>query len=531
MNFFSKKGYIYLFISMLLVLVTVLTTLIAPFILNSINSYQSTTIFPIIFLIIGAMSLSYLFQVCLIIYRENFAKKFNLNSISDLLAKIYTLKFEKYINLESGNLVTRIFRIVDTSYMFMTTSFFLVLKSAISILIVLGIFLTLDSTIFLITLLLIPINIFSYLFINKTLNQRIKTMQDENANAQKDLILLLGNPEQFKMLPSFDTVKQLTSKTLKKMYTSLAATNKFAQITSYTVSFINQLSQNIIFITISYLVYNQQLQLNNMMVVSILMPIFFTSLSDLSKINVDYRTVVANQQFVQENLELHQEDLFGTPIDPITSIKFTDPQITMPLNAKRIHLSLTETLNLGDICYIEGPSGSGKSTLIKAILSFYASNGIYINDFPLDQLNGKQVREQITYLSQTTLLFSNTLEYNITLGQPISEEKKEALRNSTLLAPIFKNKDWDSLIIDNGANLSGGEKQRVFIARMILQDSRIWILDESTSSIDKDSADAIFDTLMNVRQNKIILFTSHDKKNKNFANKFIQISSRVETIV
>jgi len=153
MNFFSKKGYIYLFISMLLVLVTVLTTLIAPFILNSINSYQSTTIFPIIFLIIGAMTLSYLFQVCLIIYRENFAKKFNLNSISDLLAKIYTLKFEKYINLESGNLVTRIFRIVDTSYMFMTTSFFLVLKSAISILIVLGIFLTLDATIFLITLL------------------------------------------------------------------------------------------------------------------------------------------------------------------------------------------------------------------------------------------------------------------------------------------------------------------------------------------------------------------------------------------
>lgn len=130
MNFFSKKGYIYLFISMLLVLVTVLTTLIAPFILNSINSYQSTTIFPIIFLIIGAMTLSYLFQVCLIIYRENFAKKFNLNSISDLLAKIYTLKFEKYINLESSNLVTRIFRIVDTSYMFMTTSFFLVLKSA-----------------------------------------------------------------------------------------------------------------------------------------------------------------------------------------------------------------------------------------------------------------------------------------------------------------------------------------------------------------------------------------------------------------
>ncbi|MDY4306670.1 ATP-binding cassette domain-containing protein [Enterococcus mundtii] len=209
------------------------------------------------------------------------------------------------------------------------------------------------------------------------------------------------------------------------MYTSLAATNKFAQITSYTVSFINQLSQNIIFITISYLVYNQQLQLNNMMVVSILMPVFFTSLSDLSKINVDYRTVVANQQFVQENLELHQEDLSGTPIDPITSIKFTDPQITMALNAKRIHLSLTETLNLGDICYIEGPSGSGKSTLIKAILSFYASNGIYINDFPLDQLNGKQVREQITYLSQTTLLFSNTLEYNITLGQPISEEKKK----------------------------------------------------------------------------------------------------------
>ena len=530
MKFLTKKGYTYLFISMLLVLVTVLTTLIAPFILNSINSYEINAIFPIIFLIIGAMSLSYIFQVGLIIYRENFAKKFNLNSFFDLLANVYTLKFEKYIKLESGNLVSRMFRIVDTTYLFMTTSFFLVLKSAISILIVLGIFFSLDSVIFLITLLLIPINLFSYLFINKTLNVRIKTMQDENAHAQKDLILLLGNPEQFKMLPSFDTVKQLTSNTLKNMYTSLAATNKFAQITSYTVSFINQLSQNIIFITISYLVYNQQLQLNNMMVVSILMPIFFTALSDLSKINVDYRTVVANQQFVQENLELHQEKSSGTAIDQITSIRFANPQITMASNAKRIHLSLTETLHLGDICYIEGPSGSGKSTLIKAILGFYESKDLFINELPIEQLDLSFVREQMTYLSQTTLLFSNTLEYNITLGQPISDEKKEELRNSSLLAPIFKNKDWDSLIIDNGANLSGGEKQRVFIARMMLQDSRIWILDESTSSIDKDSADAIFKTLIDVRKNKIILFTSHDKENKNFANKFIQISSHVETI-
>ncbi|WP_260653461.1 ABC transporter ATP-binding protein [Enterococcus mundtii] len=355
-------------------------------------------------------------------------------------------------------------------------------------------------------------------------------MQDENAQAQKDLILLLGNPEQFKMLPNFDFVKQLTFSTIKNMYSSLASTNKFAQITSYTVSFINQLSQNIIFITISYLVYNQQLQLNNMMVVSILMPIFFTSLSDLSKINVDYRTVVANQQFVQENLELHQEDLSGTPIGQITSIKFEDPQIKMTSNAKRIHLSLTETLNLGDICYIEGPSGSGKSTLIKSILGFYESNGLYINDLPIEQLDTRLVREQMTYLSQATLLFSNTLEYNITLGQTISDEKKEALKQSSLLAPIFKNKNWDSLIVDNGANLSGGEKQRVFIARMMLQDSKIWILDESTSSIDKDSADAIFNTLIKMHQNKIILFTSHDKENKAFANKIIQLSSHVETI-
>ncbi len=530
MNFLTKKSYIYIFISTLLVLVTVLTTLIAPFILNSIQSYQASSIFSIIFLIIGAMTLSYIFQVCLIIYRENFAEKFNLTSFSTLLSKIYTLKFEKYINLESGNLVSRIFRIVDTTYTFMTTSFFLVLKSTISILIVLSIFFSLNSVIFLITLILIPINLFSYIFINKTLNLRIKTMQDENAQAQKDLILLLGNPEQFKMLPNFDFVKQLTFSTIKNMYSSLASTNKFAQITSYTVSFINQLSQNIIFITISYLVYNQQLQLNNMMVVSILMPIFFTSLSDLSKINVDYRTVVANQQFVQENLELHQEDLSGTPIGQITSIKFEDPQITMTSNAKRIHLSLTETLNLGDICYIEGPSGSGKSTLIKSILGFYESNGLYINDLPIEQLDTRLVREQMTYLSQATLLFSNTLEYNITLGQTISEEKKEALKQSSLLAPIFKNKNWDSLIVDNGANLSGGEKQRVFIARMMLQDSKIWILDESTSSIDKDSADAIFNTLIKMHQNKIILFTSHDKENKAFANKIIQLSSHVETI-
>ncbi|WP_165004854.1 MULTISPECIES: ABC transporter ATP-binding protein [unclassified Enterococcus] len=522
MKKFLETNQRYLFISVILVIVTVLTTFVAPFILQTTNE-QKTSLFSLIFLIVCAMSLSYVFQIALIIYRENFAEKFNQRTFTDLLKKIYHLNFEKYISLESGNLVTRLFQFVDTNYLFMTTSLFLILKSSITIMVILLVFLNLSIPVFLITFILLPLNLISYRWINTSLNERIERMQLKTTDTTKDLISLLNSAEQFKMIKNFQVVETLVLPSVSSMYKNLASTNKFAQVTSYTITFVNQLAQNVIFILISYLVNQEILQLNNMMVVSILLPLFFTSLSDLTKINVDYRTLAANQRFVDQNLQASQEDQTGTAIGHITKIGLDQPDIIVGQGSKHLHLKVEDTFVAGDIVYIEGPSGSGKSTLIKAILGFYPTNGILINDLPAHTLNYQKIRKNITYLSQTSMFFSDTLEYNITLGGPLSFSEKEKFENSVLLAPIFKNKSWDSVIVDNGANLSGGEKQRLLIARMLLQESDVWILDESTSSIDKDSSDAIFETLLQLGKDKIILFTSHDKSNAEYANKMIHI--------
>ncbi|MFC0233892.1 ATP-binding cassette domain-containing protein [Vagococcus entomophilus] len=87
----------------------------------------------------------------------------------------------------------------------------------------------------------------------------------------------------------------------------------------------------------------------------------------------------------------------------------------------------------------------------------------------------------------------------------------------------MKSKEWKTTLYENGANLSGGEKQRIAICRTILNESDLYILDESISNIDYESGCEIMNFLMDNASDKIIIFTSHDKKFKKFANKIISL--------
>ena len=106
---------------------------------------------------------------------------------------------------------------------------------------------------------------------------------------------------------------------------------------------------------------------------------------------------------------------------------------------------------------------------------------------------------------------------------PLSYEQKQLILNTGILNPILKTKDWETVLTENGSNLSGGEKQRIAVARLILADADVYILDESTSNIDEESSQAIFETLLECVKDKIFIFTSHDKKNSQYANKIINI--------
>lgn len=103
------------------------------------------------------------------------------------------------------------------------------------------------------------------------------------------------------------------------------------------------------------------------------------------------------------------------------------------------------------------------------------------------------------------------------------KEREEKLKQEPILQSIFSNKDMDSLIDENGTNLSGGEKQRIALARALYDDVDVIILDEVTSNIDKESAEIILERIMSGKEQKIIFIISHDTMPELYANKILHL--------
>jgi len=168
----------------------------------------------------------------------------------------------------------------------------------------------------------------------------------------------------------------------------------------------------------------------------------------------------------------------------------------------------------GKTVAVVGPSGSGKSTLARLLFRFYDVQGgqILIAGQDIKQVTQASVRQAIGIVPQDTVLFNDTVEYNIAYGQPgaTRAQVEEAAQSAHIHNFIQATpKGYDTMVGERGLKLSGGEKQRVAIARTLLKNPPILIFDEATSALDSANERAIQAELQNVAQNKTTLVIAH----------------------
>ncbi|NMM13737.1 MAG: ABC transporter ATP-binding protein/permease [Rhodoferax sp.] len=168
----------------------------------------------------------------------------------------------------------------------------------------------------------------------------------------------------------------------------------------------------------------------------------------------------------------------------------------------------------GKTVAVVGPSGSGKSTLARLLFRFYdvQSGQILIAGQDIKQVTQASVRQAIGIVPQDTVLFNDTVEYNIAYGKPgaTRAEVEEAARSAHIHNFISATpKGYDTMVGERGLKLSGGEKQRVAIARTLLKNPPILIFDEATSALDSANERAIQAELQSVAQNKTTLVIAH----------------------
>jgi ATP-binding cassette, subfamily B, heavy metal transporter len=168
----------------------------------------------------------------------------------------------------------------------------------------------------------------------------------------------------------------------------------------------------------------------------------------------------------------------------------------------------------GKTLAVVGPSGSGKSTLARLLFRFYdvTSGAIRIGNIDLREVTQKSVRQAIGIVPQDTVLFNDTIGYNIKYGRP--EATEDEIKNAAKLAQIDSfietlKINYNTSVGERGLKLSGGEKQRVAIARTILKNPQILLFDEATSALDSQTEKDIQASLREVSKNRTTLVIAH----------------------
>ena len=263
----------------------------------------------------------------------------------------------------------------------------------------------------------------------------------------------------------------------------------------------------------AYLTYTRKMDVNIMLMMDMFSFVMFSQIEPLSNaihvIEVVNKTLDKLEKIEKadiidkggQNIELKRHD-----------IKFSD--VCFSYDKKQILNNISFYIQEGSTTAIVGPSGSGKTTICNLIARFYDVNSgvITVGDKNIKDITCDSLLKNISMVFQKVYLFNDTIKNNILFGNPNASDNE--VINAAIKAHCheFISKlpnGYDTIIGDGGATLSGGEKQRISIARAILKDSPIIILDEATASVDPENEHLIQNAISSLTKGKTVIVIAH----------------------
>ena len=211
------------------------------------------------------------------------------------------------------------------------------------------------------------------------------------------------------------------------------------------------------------------------------------------------------------------------------NIEFKDVKFSYEKGTEVLH-GVNFTVKAGESIALTGESGAGKSTIANLLMRFYEpdSGAIYIDGKNIKDIHQNSLRDIIAYVPQDVYLFNKTIKENISLACPDASDEEIKQAAKVAMADGFIKRleqGYDTNVGERGVQLSGGEKQRIAIARAVLKNSPILLMDEAVSNLDSESEALFRQALNNIRKNKTIITIAHRPSTIKEADRVIKIEN------
>jgi len=267
---------------------------------------------------------------------------------------------------------------------------------------------------------------------------------------------------------------------------------------------VNLLRTSILFLML-YLIFTQRITVGQFFSLFIYSFFIFGPLQELGNVINVYRETEASLANFEEILKLPVQPSpeHPVPIESLETLRFDEVTFQHPSASTPAIREISFRVIRGETIAFVGPSGAGKTTLVKLLVGLYRPKGghIYYNGTSEDEIAIEDLREKLGFVTQDAQLFSGSIRENLQFVHPnaTDEECMEVLRQSSSQSLLARaDRGLDTLIGEGGVKVSGGEKQRLSIARALLRKPQLLVFDEATSSLDSLTEEEISQTIRDV---------------------------------
>ena len=483
-----------------------------------INKDQ-TLILVIPFFIIVAFATKgislYFAKVLMIIVSEEVKKKIQ----TDMLSSFIKADTELIENKHSGKYVSNLNYDVSQITHMLSSSLLNIFKDSLTLIGLLTVMFIQNWRLSLIAIIMIPIASITAKKLGKRITKVTTEAQERSGDLNKYLIDLFKNHkiikifqrENFESARSEKFVNKLKEKQIKIFTVFIRATPIMEILTGIMIA--------ILIFYSGKLIMTGQLSINNFFSFLAAMMLAYQPVRSLATINIGIgQGLSAGKRIlpiIDVKVKISKNESGKKLLLNNGSIKFNNVSFNYLSNTEnKVLKNINIEINGEKMTALVGHSGSGKSTMLNLIPRIYdpINGNILVDEEDIKNINLDSLRKEISIVDQNTTLFDDTVLNNIKYAKPTASKDEVVKASELAMCSDFISKlenGFDTMIGENGVKLSGGEKQRLSIARAFLKDSKIILLDEATSSLDSDTEEKIQKALAKLTSNKTTIVIAH----------------------